>query len=248
MDGTLTDTVAEARDAAEKARAERRGMRLLSLAAARDLTIETMERLNDGAAGRLHIEEQARFDDRVRDPYLAMSRMSHELCRLVMLEERLDEDAETREKRLEAERAERERKERAEVEALKRDAEVAVLVEKKRVARAAVGRIYLDVNPKTTEMELNRLLDELLEDYELDLHDDLEQAYGDVTAAVIRLCEELEIKAVKNDGTADKTPEKARARLVALVENEIEMVIREGAANANGNAEPVRALAQGPPG
>jgi hypothetical protein len=228
-------------------RAARRMARLGTLAFTREITGATIGLLSEGIAGTLPGAEQERFDRRSGDPCLAMSRMSHELCRLVMLEERLDEDAETREKRLAEEQAARERKAKAEIEALKRDAEVSVLLEKKRVARAAVGRIYLDVNPKTTEMELNRLLDELLEDYELDLHDDLEQAYGDVTAAVIRLCEELEIKAVKNDGTADKTPEKARARLVALVENEIDMVIREGAANANGDAEPVRALAQGPP-
>jgi hypothetical protein len=249
MDGTVTDTIASGETPVERARAERRGMRLLSLAAARDLTVEMMERLNDGAAGRLHYEEQARFDDRVRDPYLSASRLSQELCRIVMLEERLDEDAETREKRLAEEQAERERKARAREAARREDAETAAIQDKKRTVRDAVGRIYLNVNPETTEMDLNRLLDGLLDEYELDLDDDMDRAYADTTAAVVRLCEELEIETeLSEDEADDETPEAARTRLVELARTYIDMVCEAGAANANLAEEPVRALAQGPPG
>ena len=242
MDGTTFNMF----DAEAEARTARRNARLGTLAFAREAAAVAVGWLGDGIAGRLPEAEQERFDRRAGDPYLAMSRMSRELCRLVMLEERLDEDAETREQRIAEEAAERERKAQAEVEALKWQAEKAVLLEKKRVAREAVGRIYLDANPKTTEMELNRLLDTLLEDYELDFYDDLDNAYGGETAVIVaRLCEEAEIEVPPPaNRKAPDTPEAKRARLIKLAERYIDMVC---AANANVAEEPVRAIAQGPP-
>ncbi len=231
-------------------RAARRMARLGTLAFTREITGATIGLLSEGIAGRLPGAEQERFDRRSGDPCLAMSRMSHELCRLVMLEERLDEDAETREKRLEAERAARERKAKAEIEALKRDAEVSVLLEKKRVARQAVGRIYLENFPKTTEMELNRLLDELIEAYEFDFHDDLDDAYGGKTATIVaRLCEEAEIEAEpdEDEDEDDDTPEAARARLIRLAEMYIDIVTKAYDADDEPDQKPVPALAQGPP-
>jgi hypothetical protein len=245
MSGTISDTVG----AEAQIRALRRQARLDTLAIAREAMGRSIEQLSDGAAVRLPVCEQEAFDRRPGDPYLAMSRLSRELCRIVLLEERLDEDAETREKRLAEERAERDRKVLAQESALTRNAKAAALDDKIRTVREAVGRIYLSAYPKTPQMEVHRLLDGLLNDYEYDFDEDLDEAYdGDAAVIVARICEEAEIEAPPEGGAKDDTPEAARARLIRLAQTYIEMMSGAGAANANRTAEPVAALAQGPPG
>jgi len=90
----------------EAAREERRLRRIAVLEQVCDINVRAAERLGKYIGGELSEIESQPFA-RLADPFTALTRLSQSIRRIVALQERLDEDDETREKRLKAERAAR---------------------------------------------------------------------------------------------------------------------------------------------
>jgi hypothetical protein len=170
---------------ASEVREARRGRRLESLERVRLAAEEMALHLADGVAGRLPEDEQAAFA-KIRDPYLAFSRAERAVRRIAALEDRLDEDAETRAARIAAERAAQAAAD-ARAAALRAD-EAARAPEraKKRSIRRAMRRVLRDTDPETEYLDREVLLNDLFDDYES--YDDYA---GDTAEIVAKLCSEL---------------------------------------------------------
>src|SRR5665213_3614556 len=87
-------------------REARREARLLSLEKVRQAAEEMSLQLNNGFAGRLPEHEQWQYD-RVKDVPTAFTRVTKTFMQIIAMEERVEEDAETRRARIQAEAAER---------------------------------------------------------------------------------------------------------------------------------------------
>jgi len=202
MDGTAPTLTGEAAPAAragiiddDAARSERNAERLRDLAHARRMTMEMMVRLSDGAAVRL-MGTQANAYDEVKDPYLTMSRLQMNLCRIVALEQRLDESAEMRDRRLAQEAAERrEAAARAEKQAayakVKTDERLAK--EKadagERLVRGAVREASFDLDRMMSIADREDLIEALFSGFEA-----YRDYLDDPAAIVVEMCCDLAIE------------------------------------------------------
>jgi hypothetical protein len=188
---------------AERSREVRRLQRVLVLGRARDVCGELIDRINDGTAGRLPENQQYLFD-KVADPYLALSRTVTALGRIVVLEARLDESAETRDARLAAEAAEREKTRLAEQARENRQRLEAALETKKAHIRRAVDMAHRDAEPDMRPIDRITKLDDLFEEF-----DDYADWDGDSVAIVADLCIQLGLHAPLPKGSGPKPKNKA---------------------------------------
>ena len=186
MDGTFAATDDDA------ARSERNAERLRDLAAARRMTMEMMARLSVG----IRLPEADADEGQIKDPYLTMSRLQLGLCRIVALEQRLDESAEMRARRLVQEEAERQaaaEKATEESECRKREADRrtarAETDARKTLIRKAVREASFDLDAKMSIAEREDLIAGLFVDFEA------YQDYADDPAAiVVELCCDLAVE------------------------------------------------------
>jgi hypothetical protein len=166
-------------------REARRGRRLESLERVRLAAEEMALHLADGVAGRLPEHEQEVFA-KIRDPHLAFSRAERAVRRIAALEDRLDEDAETRAARIAAERAAQAAADARAAAARAEEAAQAPERAKKRAIRRAMRRVLRDTDPETEYLDREVLLNDLFDDYES--YDDYA---GDPAEIVAKLCSEL---------------------------------------------------------
>jgi hypothetical protein len=165
----LTETVSAAvrEDDAYFAETERRKRLAIELEMTRTAFAEMMARLAEGTGCRLPYQEQEAFE-RIADPYLAANRMSEAYSRIVMLEMRVHEDAETKAKRQAEERAKREKA--AEAEERRKAEPVAPPASasdaKQDLVRRAVGYAHYQAFPRLDFEEREDLLGEILDKFE----------------------------------------------------------------------------------
>ena len=172
----------------EAAREARRQQRIAVLEEICDVTVQAVRRLGKYIGGELSEVESEPFA-RLNDPCTALTRLTQSVRRIVALQERLDEDDETREKRLKAERAERERAIQAREVERRRAAGRDAFEEEKEAIRRAVRKAHRDVYPDETLADREDLLDDLFRDYE-----DHFNYEGDPVQIVTELCAELDIE------------------------------------------------------
>jgi hypothetical protein len=164
----LTETVSAATrdDDAYFEAAQKRKRLTMELEMVRTACAEMMARLAEGIGCRLPYGQQQQFE-RLNDPYLAVNRMSEAYSRIVMLEMRVHEDAETKAKRLAEEQAKREAAAQTEE---RRKAEPApapaVINEKEDLVRRAVGYAHYQAFPRLGFEEREDLLGEILDEFE----------------------------------------------------------------------------------
>ncbi len=145
--------------------AEKKRKRLaMELEMVRTACAEMMARLAEGIGCRLPYDQQTVFD-RLNDPYLAANRMSEAYSRIVMLEMRVHEDAETKAKRQAEEQARREQAAQAE-ERRKAEPAPPAISEKEDLVRRAVGYAHYQAFPKLHFEEREDLLGEILDEFE----------------------------------------------------------------------------------
>jgi hypothetical protein len=166
-------------------REARRARRLESLERVRLAAEEMALHLADGVAGRLPEDEQEMFA-KIRDPYLAFSRAERAVRRIAALEDRLDEDAETRAARIAAERTAQAAADARAAAARAEEAAQAPGRAKKRAIRRAMRRVLRDTDPETEYLDREVLLDDLFDDYES--YDDYA---GEPAEIVAKLCSAL---------------------------------------------------------
>jgi hypothetical protein len=179
----------------DAARSDRNAERLRDLAAARRMTMEMMARLSDGAAIRL-MGVQANAFDEVKDPYLTMSRLQLGLCRIVALEQRLDESDEMRARRLAEEEAERQSAAKRAADAAARAEREATTAAAQRKAdseetliRKAVRKASFDMDAKMVIAERESLIDGLFISF-----DDYRDYADDPAAIVVEMCCDLAVE------------------------------------------------------
>jgi hypothetical protein len=205
--------------AAAEAREARRLRRLESVELMRLAAEQMAVRLNEGLAGRLFGEEHEAFE-KVDNPYLAYTRVSRTFHQLILLEERLDEDAETREARIAAERAEQaqriaEAQKRREAEAVR------VVVDHKATSiRKAVRAAHRDAYPEMEHPEREMILDAVFEDFE-----EIEDYDGDAAGIVARLCHTLDMRPDRDaEGNTLTDPDAIEDRAYELAEEYLRLV------------------------
>jgi hypothetical protein len=164
---TLTETVSAAvRGDDAYFDAEKKRKRLdAELEMVRMACAEMMATLAEGTGCRLPYDQQKQFD-RLNDPYLAANRMSEAYSRIVLLEMRVHEDAETKAKRQAEEEAKRAKasqpKEQAKVEPV-----AETIPDKKQdLIRRAVGYAHYQAFPRLGFEEREDLLGEILDEFE----------------------------------------------------------------------------------
>jgi len=183
---------------AAAAREERRERRLAALDAILDLNLAAAVRLSQYIGGGL-AEHDAQPFARLNDPCLALDRLTRSIGRIVALQERIDESAETREARLKAERAARDKAERDEQARREADTAEAELAEKKNTIRRAVREAHRDAFPDFERADREDLLDDLVREFED--HDDYERDPAEIVA---ELCTELGLMPVPPAGSDDE--------------------------------------------
>jgi len=244
----------EAESAADAARAARRAWRLGALDRACQLNLNTAERLSAYIAGELSPEESQPFAQ-MQDPCLALARVTSAIRQAVALAEKIDEDDETRQIRLKAEREARDRKEAAEAagvraEQARREAGLAnaPLERKKQLIRHAVRNAHRDAEPDLDFEERESLLDDLFEEYEA--YDDYSGSDAEIVA---RLCQDLKLIPLPSDddeaedGDADSTGDEEWDSLVAMARRYLVAIAPTDAPGKTAQSDPA-ARAQGPPG
>jgi hypothetical protein len=231
----------------ERMRKIRREKRMYVLQTASQTASAMITWIGDGAHDRLDEWQQKKWDRTVSDPARAMDWATKAVVRCVMAEERLDEDAETRDARRAAEAAERANKAR---EAERQHAEDPI-TQKKTLIRRAVSDAYRDAEPDLSWFDRELNLDDLFADLDGDYDED-------PVETVARLCARLGFMPEPErlpDGDME-TLEQARARTVTLARDYFEASAFDlTAANRNRlEGEPAEeapappARAQGPPG
>jgi hypothetical protein len=168
-------------------RAARRARRLESLERVRLAAEEMALHLADGVAGRLPEDAQEVFA-KIRDPHLAFSRAERAVRRLAALEDRLDEDAETRAARIAAERAAQAAADARAAALRAEDAARAPERAKKHAIRRAMRRVLRDADPETEYLDREVLLNDLFDDYE-----SYDNYAGDTAEIVAKLCSALNL-------------------------------------------------------
>ncbi len=178
--------------------------------------------------GKLPPDESAAFAH-INDPTLAFARVCTAIRRMVALEERIDEDAETRAERLAAEAAKR-----AEAEAAARIATAAEVNRDKIRLNRSLARKALLGDIRARDADMSRIRRELLLN---DLTDDLDDLdyMGDVDALIAGLRKELdavlEAPAVaandaERSGTLAKAQQAKLGDLNALIEQTRDQIQR----------------------
>ena len=183
--------------------------RVRMLAEARYACGELIQRITDGTASRLPKDQQDLFET-VSDPYLALSRTVTALGRLIVLEDRLDQNAEARAARHAAEAAEREQAHEAELARQERQRREAALATKKGNIRRAVTLAHRDAYPDMRPIDRIGKIDDLFDDLDdLDAIDDWDR---DPVAVVADLCLQLGLRAPlpTGGGGAKTKPDQAR--------------------------------------
>jgi hypothetical protein len=184
---------------AEAAREARRAERLAALGRARDANVQTVVRLGQYIAGELD-ERAAVVFDRVADPCLALARLTRLVQQIVTLEDKLDQDDETRaltlKQEAEARAAAARQAEAWRAGAPDRQARAEAEEEqaaKKHAIRRAVRNAHKDNWPDTDADTREAQLDAMFSDYEA--YDDYE---GDPEEIVTQLCAELGLSPVES--------------------------------------------------
>jgi adenylate kinase family enzyme len=167
----------------------RRLDRLASVARVRIAAEEIALRLNNGIMNRLSFYQDGELIQLVKDPCLAFARISRTHLQCVAMEERLDENAETREKRLAAELAAREQAILNEQSGREREAVEQREEDKKITVRRALRDIHREVDPNLPFHEVEHLLDDLFDTYEA--YDDYD---GDPAEILARICAQAGFK------------------------------------------------------
>jgi len=151
-----------------------------------DANVRAAETLTGYINGDIAEDRMAPFQ-RLQDPFLALTRVTRAIQQTVLLQERLDEDDEVREKRLAAEKAAREREIRARrTQAEAEEERHAVALRKYQVERALERAI--DANVTGVE-NTNCHVDMCMRLGDLERFEDL--TAGPVSAIVERLCRDL---------------------------------------------------------
>jgi hypothetical protein len=175
------------RSAADAAREARRAIRLGSLADMRQLILAGAADLGRYIAGEAS-ESACAALDRIPDPCLSMTRMARALRQVVALEEKLDEDDETRLQRQREEALAWQKEIAAEEADRVSAAEKEQVNEARRYVRRAVRDAQLDADPDMSRGDRERLLDDLFEGYE-----DYDDYSGDLNQIVVNLCRQIGI-------------------------------------------------------
>jgi hypothetical protein len=189
----------ESAPTAEAAREARRARRLVALEQARDANVQTVVRLGQYIAGELD-EKAAVVFDRVADPCLALARLTRLVQQIVTLEDRIDQDDETRALALKQEAEARETAAR-QAEAWRagapdrqaREEAEEEQAAKKHAIRRAVRNAHKENWPDTDADTREAQLDAMFSDYEA--YDDYE---GDPEEIVTQLCAELGLSPVES--------------------------------------------------
>jgi hypothetical protein len=168
-------------EAEAAAREARRQRRLALVGRLMEAGEEAAMNLTEGMAGRLFGDKLEAYL-RIGDPALAWSRVTRTIRQLAALEERFDEDAETRAARIAAERiaaqnAARAAEARREAQALSDACD-----QTKELVHDAIREMYRDAAPETPGYERERLIDDLFSDYAFKGNYD-----GDPTDIVVRI-------------------------------------------------------------
>jgi hypothetical protein len=240
---TLIDRLAAAGETLSDA--EKRARLADEVERVRGAMAEMLVRLNDGTACRLPPDQQDVFD-RIADPYLAANRVSHAYSRIVLLEQRVGESAETRAKREAEEAAERERQALAAAERERpRTPEEITEYRVRRSAKLA----YRDAFPSLHKYEREFLLKDIFDEF-----DDFGDYRGDPVDILAAICETLardpaaalaEIPYFQNSvGEPADEGERLTARCKAWAESCLDWI---DALDAPIEAEAPPELAQGPP-
>jgi hypothetical protein len=160
-------------DEAALARQARREERLGDLRKVRRCAGRAIEHVTD------YIGEHATYGQtdpsiKLRELTSSLARLEKEFRQIVALEERIDEDAETRAARIAEEKARREADARAE----QRRLEMKPQEDKEELIRRAVKLAHRDAYPGLTRIEREDLLGDLFEDYE---------EFGDLSGPPVRI-------------------------------------------------------------
>ncbi len=207
-EGTPTGEAASAAEAA--AREARRQRRLALVGRLLDAGEEAAMNLTEGMAGRLYGDRLEAYL-RIGDPALAWSRITRTVRQLAALEERFDEDADTRAARIAAERATAERAAKAE-----RDAQELSEVRDrtKTLVQDAIREIYRDAAPETPSPEREQLLRDLFADYAVT--DDYYDDPADIVVRILRTAYLTDDGSPTDDETMEVTREEAQAYIDAI--------------------------------
>lgn len=169
----------------DAAREARRMERLRQLEVLRDRADIISAQLCNMIQGKLPPDEAAAFAH-ISDPTLAFTRVCTAIRRMVALEERIDEDAETRAERLAAEAAKRAQAEAAaEIATAAKDRQDTIRVHRHVARKTLLGDIRAR-DRDMTRFRQERLLDDLTNDL-----NDLDYA-GDIDALIAGLRKELD--------------------------------------------------------
>lgn len=164
-------------------RAMRREKRIALLDVVLDANVAAVQQLVSHIKAELPPEQSAPFAG-LADPCLALERLTRAIGRLVALQEKLDEDDETRAARL---KTEREARKKAEQEARDRDeareAEDVIEVRKQAVRRA-LSVAYKAYDPDTDFDSREYEIDKMLEEYEV--YEDYEHPPEAIIAKICR--------------------------------------------------------------
>jgi hypothetical protein len=199
----------EAACAADAAREARRVKRLAALELVRDANVETVVQLRQYMTGELE-DKAAEIFARVADPCLALARLTRLVQQIVTLEDKLDQDDETRaltlKKEAEARQAEARQAEAWRAGAPDRQAREEAEEEqaaKKHAIRRAVRNAHKENWPDTAVSTREAQLDAMFRDYEE--YDDYE---GDPEEIVTQLCAELGLSPI-----IESMPDATRAEI-----------------------------------
>ncbi len=204
----------EAATAAEAAAREARRQRRLALVGRlMDAGEEAAMNLTEGMAGRLFGDKLEAYL-RIGDPALAWSRVTRTIRQLAALEERFDEDAETRAARIDAERTAAQNAARA--AEVRREAQAAREAQDmtKELAREAIREMYRDADHEMPSPERERLLHDLFADYALT--DDFADDPEDIVVRIMRNAYLTEDGEPTYDQAMEVTREEAQAYIDAI--------------------------------
>jgi hypothetical protein len=194
---------------------------------------EAAMNLTEGMAGRLFGDKLEAYL-RIGDPALSWSRVTRTIRQLAALEERFDEDDETRAARIAAERATAQNAARTAEAEREAQAEAEARGETKELARDAIREIYRDAAPETPSPEREQLLHDLFADYAFK-----GDFSGDAVDIVVKI---MRTAYLTDDGsdTDDETMEVTREEVQAYID-----AIRSAGGLAPEQPQPD---GQGPPG
>jgi len=178
----------EAMSAADAARIARRAKRLALIDFICDANVQAAEKLTGYINGDVPEDRLGPFQ-RLQDPFLALTRVTHAIQQCVLLQERLDEDDAAREKRLAEEKAAREREIQTRLaQSRAEEKRCAVAARKQQVGRAVELAIAAGAPAAMNAYFRSEMTVRL---NELEQLEDLTE--GPVSAIVQRLCRDIHL-------------------------------------------------------